>query len=118
MTIKKVVPNLETADFAGARDFYVNLFGFRIQSQERSLVTLVSPDNGSATMVLQGSVAPDLTIEVEDVDLTYTEAQRLGHEIVIPIKDEDDLGVRRFFVRAPDNRIVNVQERTDDLPRM
>jgi uncharacterized glyoxalase superfamily protein PhnB len=46
------------------------------------------------------------------VDAAYEEAQRLGYEIVLPLKTEP-WGVRRFFVRAPDGNVVNIVEHAD-----
>ena len=109
MTVQRVVSNVETGDFEAARDFYVNLFGFETEIERRSLVTLVAPSNPGARIMLQGSVAPDLTIEVEDVDATFAEAERQGHPIVHPLTDEE-WGARRFFVKGPDGHIVSVQQ--------
>ena len=109
MTVQRVVPHVETGDFEAARDFYVNLFGFKTEMERRSLVTLVSPVDPGARIMLQGSVAPDLTIEVEDVDAAFAEAERLGHQIVHPLTDEE-WGARRFFVKAPDGHVVSVQQ--------
>ena len=49
----------------------------------------------------------DMSIEVDDVDAAYTEAQRAGLEIVRPLTDEP-WGIRRFFVREPGGGVVNV----------
>ena len=41
------------------------------------------------------------------VDAVYAAVRAAGAEIVHPITDEE-WGVRRFFVRAPDGKVVNV----------
>ena len=48
-----------------------------------------------------------MTIEVDDVDRVHARVVELGYEIVHPLIDEP-WGVRRFFVRDPDGKIVNV----------
>jgi predicted enzyme related to lactoylglutathione lyase len=53
------------------------------------------------------SVQPDASIEVDDVDGAHAAARRLGYEIVHPLTDEP-WGVRRFFVREPNGKILNV----------
>jgi uncharacterized glyoxalase superfamily protein PhnB len=53
------------------------------------------------------SVVPDASIEVDDVDAAHAAAQRLGCEIVHPLTDEA-WGVRRFFVRDPSGKVLNV----------
>ncbi|MGZ6586217.1 MAG: VOC family protein [Solirubrobacteraceae bacterium] len=45
--------------------------------------------------------------EVNDVDATHAAAKRLGYEIVHPLTNEP-WGVRRFFVRDPNGKVLNV----------
>jgi uncharacterized glyoxalase superfamily protein PhnB len=52
-------------------------------------------------------VAPDLSVEVDDVDAAYAAALQRGDEIVHPLTDEP-WGVRRFFVRSPEGAVVNI----------
>ncbi|MGW4662207.1 VOC family protein [Streptosporangium sandarakinum] len=52
-------------------------------------------------------VIPDMSIEVDDVDAAYAAVRESGAEIVHPLRDEE-WGVRRFFVRDPNGRVVNV----------
>jgi predicted enzyme related to lactoylglutathione lyase len=52
-------------------------------------------------------VRPDISIEVDDVDAAHAAAVRLGHEIVHPLTDEP-WGVRRFFVREPTGKVLNI----------
>ena len=48
-----------------------------------------------------------MSIEVDDVDAAYQAARNAGTEIVHPLTDEP-WGVRRFFLRDPNGRVVNV----------
>ena len=50
---------------------------------------------------------PVISVHVDDVDAAHAEARARGYEIVHPLTDEE-WGVRRFFVRAPDGNVVNV----------
>lgn len=50
---------------------------------------------------------PHMSIEVTDVDAAYRRARDSGAEIVHPLQDED-WGVRRFFVRTSTGQVVNV----------
>lgn len=59
------------------------------------------------TADLTGPVTPDLSVEVEDVDAAYTAMTDSGAEIVYGPRDEE-WGVRRFFVRDPNGRVINV----------
>jgi uncharacterized glyoxalase superfamily protein PhnB len=53
------------------------------------------------------SVHPDVSVEVDDVDVAHATAERLGYEIVHPLTDEP-WGVRRFFVREPSGKVINI----------
>lgn len=64
------------------------------------LPSLVSVMTGDKT----APAIPDMSIEVDDVDAAVRES---GAEIVHPLRDEE-WGVRRFFVRDPNGRVVNV----------
>jgi uncharacterized glyoxalase superfamily protein PhnB len=60
-----------------------------------------------ATHDATAPVVPNFSIQVDDVDAAYTTAAEAGAEIVHPLTDEP-WGVRRFFVRDRDGRILNV----------
>ncbi|MEU7841665.1 VOC family protein [Micromonospora sp. NPDC049114] len=111
MTIRRAVPDITTADPAASSGFY-QLLGFREDMNLGWVVTLVSPSNPTAQVTLvtrdtAAAVNPDLSVEVDDVDAAYEAVRAAGAEIVHPITDEP-WGVRRFFVRDPDGKVVNV----------
>lgn len=112
MTIRRVVPNLQSDHIDESQDFYVNLLGFEIAMNMGWIVTLVAPENPTAQISLirqdaSAAVHPDLSIEVADVDAVYANALTRGLEIVHPLTDEP-WGVRRFFVVDPNGVVVNV----------
>lgn len=111
MTVRRVVPNLRTRSPAENRDFY-GLLGFEEVMNHGWIATLASPSAPTAQISLMAAdltapVVPDLSVEVEDVDAAYATMRAAGAEIVHPLTDEE-WGVRRFFVRDPDGRVVNV----------
>ncbi|MFF8379904.1 VOC family protein [Streptomyces sp. NPDC015661] len=111
MTVRRVVPDLRTEAPAENRAFY-GLLGFEEVMNHGWIVTLASPSVPTAQLSLMSAdptapVAPDLSVEVEDVDAAYETVRAAGAEIVHPLTDEE-WGVRRFFVRDPDGRVVNV----------
>ncbi|MGP4008760.1 VOC family protein [Streptomyces sp. 4N124] len=114
MTIRRIVPNVqvpsEEAMKAGG-DFY-GLLGFEEVMNMGWVVTLASPANPTAQISLfteerTAPVVSDLSVEVEDVDAVYARVAASGAEIVRELRDEE-WGVRRFFVRDPNGRVVNV----------
>ncbi len=113
MSIRRVVPNLASDSIRATRDFYVSLLGFEVVMDMNWIVTVASPSNSTAQIsfaaegIRPHSDAPVLTVEVGDVDAVHARALTLNFEIVLPLRDEE-WGVRRFFVRDPDGRVINV----------
>ncbi|WP_031478391.1 VOC family protein [Streptomyces bicolor] len=114
MTIRRIVPNIqiESAEGMGtSKDFY-GLLGFEEAMDMGWVVTMASPANPTAqisffTEERTAPVVPDLSVEVEDVDAVYARVVASGAEVVRELRDEE-WGVRRFFVRDPNGRVVNV----------
>ncbi|GMA96189.1 hypothetical protein GCM10025881_30130 [Pseudolysinimonas kribbensis] len=48
----------------------------------------------------------------DEVEAAYAEAQARGLDIVHPLTQEE-WGVRRFMVRAPDGNVVNIVSHVD-----
>jgi uncharacterized glyoxalase superfamily protein PhnB len=76
------------------------------------IVTLRAPGTEIAqlSLITQDATAvvrPNLTIEVEDVDVVHAAALQHGAEIAHPLTDEP-WGVRRFIVRDPGGAFINV----------
>ncbi|HEY1176463.1 MAG TPA: VOC family protein [Phytomonospora sp.] len=111
MSVRRVVPDVHTADFAANRDFY-GLLGFEEVMNHGWVMTLASPDNPTAQISFAerdaaAPIVPDMSVEVADVDAVHASVVADGAEIVYPLTDEE-WGVRRFFVRDPNGRVVNV----------
>ncbi|PAZ10852.1 glyoxalase [Streptomyces sp. SA15] len=116
MTVRRIVPNIQVTSEDSMRtshDFY-GLLGFEEVMNMGWVTTLASPANPTAqisffTEERTAPVVPDLSVEVEDVDAVYAQLAASGAEIVRELRDEE-WGVRRFFVRDPNGRVVNVLE--------
>jgi catechol 2,3-dioxygenase-like lactoylglutathione lyase family enzyme len=111
MAVRRVVPNIQSSRVEDSSAFY-RLLGFEEVMNHGWIVTLASPTTPAAQISLMGDdktapVAPDLSVEVDDVDAAYAVVQASGAEIVHPLQDEE-WGVRRFFVRDPNGRVVNI----------
>ncbi|MBF6238368.1 Predicted enzyme related to lactoylglutathione lyase [Nocardia otitidiscaviarum] len=110
MSIRRAVPDIRTADMAASRAFYREL-GFEEVMDLGWVVTLASPDNPTAQVLLIGPDAegpqPDMSVEVDDVDAAHAAMVAAGADIVYALRDEP-WGVRRFFVRDPNGTVVNV----------
>jgi uncharacterized glyoxalase superfamily protein PhnB len=111
MPVRRVVPVLQSAALPQSAEFYGAL-GLEEVMNHGWIMTLASAENPAVQLSLMtedrtAPVAPDLSIEVEDVDAAYAAMRDRGAEIVHPLTDEE-WGVRRFFVRDPGGRVVNV----------
>lgn len=112
MGVRRVVPNFRSSDPASSSDFYTEVLGLEVAMDMGWIVTFADPGNLQAQISVMGKDAsapahPDASIEVDDVDAAHAAAQRLGCEIVHPLTDEP-WGVRRFFVREPNGKILNI----------
>jgi catechol 2,3-dioxygenase-like lactoylglutathione lyase family enzyme len=112
MGVRRIVPDFEAPDPKAGAEFYSEVLGLEVVMDQGWIVTYAAPENPSAQISVMreeasAPVVPDASIEVDDVDVAFEAAQRLGSEIVHPLTDES-WGVRRFFVRDPNGRVLNV----------
>ncbi|GAB3712217.1 VOC family protein [Mariniluteicoccus flavus] len=112
MRVVDIIADLPVDHLESARDFYAGYLGLTIEEFNLGWVARhTSPDTGAhLQLVTTDATAPQrpiVSVKVDDVDAAYTEAQRRGFEIVHPLQDEE-WGVRRFFVRAPDGNVINI----------
>ena len=118
MRISRVGPNIASDKLEACRDFYTGLLGFQVAMDLGWILTFVSPSNPTAQLsVLRqdatAPVVPQITVEVADVDAVHAEAVRRGLELVHPLTDEP-WGVRRFFVKDPNEVVLNVVSHRGD----
>ena len=112
MKVKRIVADITAPDPAAAKRFYGDVLGLDILMDHGWIVTFGS----AAKMTLQvsfasqggsGTPVPDLSIEVDDVEEAHARMKKAGFAIEYGPADEP-WGVRRFFVRDPFGKLVNV----------
>jgi catechol 2,3-dioxygenase-like lactoylglutathione lyase family enzyme len=121
MKVQRIVANIETADVEAADAFYRDLLGLDLVMDHGWIRTYASAEK----MTVQVSVArqggsdtpvPDLSIEVDDL----AEALRRVEAGGVPIEYgpvSEPWGVRRFYVRDPLGKLVNIlQHVAPDVP--
>jgi catechol 2,3-dioxygenase-like lactoylglutathione lyase family enzyme len=111
MAVRRVVPNIRSEALPESAAFY-GLLGFEEVMNLGWITTLASPSEPAAqvsflTADRTAPVVADLSVEVDDVDAVYRVVRDSGARIVRPLQDEE-WGVRRFLVRDPNGRVVNV----------
>lgn len=112
MTVKRIVTNIATSDVARAQEFYGDLLGLHLAMDMGWILTFtadttMTPQLSVMTEGGSGTPVPDISIEVDDVDAVHRKAVAMGLPIEYGPADEP-WGVRRFFVRDPFGRLVNI----------
>jgi DHA3 family tetracycline resistance protein-like MFS transporter len=112
MAVKRIVADLHATDPAASRGFYEDVVGLEVVMDLGWILTFAAPqDRGVQLSVMaddaSAPVAPDVSIEVDDVEAAHAAAVARGDEIVHPLTDEP-WGVRRFFVRDPGGKVINI----------
>lgn len=112
MTVKRIVANIASDRLDAARSFYADLLGLRVVMELGWIVTFAAdggapPQVSVATEGGSGTPVPDLSIEVDDLDEMHRRALAAGLAIAYgPVTEP--WGVRRFYVRDPAGRLVNI----------
>lgn len=112
MGVRRIVTNIAASDVSAARRFYGDILGLDVLMDHGWIVTYGSPHMASiqisiATEGGSGTPVPDISIEVDDVDRLLADMQAAGLSIEYGPADEP-WGVRRFFVRDPFGKLINV----------
>jgi predicted enzyme related to lactoylglutathione lyase len=112
MAVRRVMPDFQAPDPGTSRTFFSEVLGLEVLMDMGWIVTYGVPGDPGTQISLISSdatapVVPDVSVEVDDVDAAWAAVQRLGCQVVHPLTDEP-WGVRRFFVREPSGRVLNV----------
>ena len=112
MKIERIVADIETRDISAAKSFYQDVLGLDLlmdlgwiatygTTHEMAIQISFASQGGS------GTPTPDFSIEVDNVDEALARMQRAGFPV--EYGPEDELwGVRRFYVRDPFGKLVNI----------
>lgn len=112
MTVRRIVANIAANDTAPAKAFYGAIFGLDVLMDMGWIVTFGSEDRMTVQMSVMteggsGTPVPDISIEVDDLDDVLTRLEQAGHRPVYG-PTEEPWGVRRFYIRDPYGRLINV----------
>ncbi len=112
MAVRRIVANIAADGLAAAKHFYGELLGLDVAMDHGWIVTYAADVQARVQVSIMseggsGAPVPDLSIEVDDLNAVLERAIALGFPIEYgPINEE--WGVRRFFVRDPYGRLVNI----------
>jgi catechol 2,3-dioxygenase-like lactoylglutathione lyase family enzyme len=112
MRVKRIVANIKAWDIAAAERFYGDILGLDVLMDLGFIATYGSDETmtvqvGVATEGGSGTPVPDLSIEVDDVETALERVKQAGIKIEYGLAHEP-WGVRRFFVRDPFGKLVNI----------
>jgi catechol 2,3-dioxygenase-like lactoylglutathione lyase family enzyme len=112
MAVKRIVPNIAAASTEAARAFYSGILGMEVAMDMGWIITFASnahtvPQVSVATEGGSGTAVPDLSIEVDDVDDAHRRVLSAGLQVEYGPVNEP-WGVRRFYVRDPMKRLINI----------
>ena len=112
MAVKRIVANIATDNLDAAKVFYGHVLGMTLAMDHGWIITLTgegeaTPQLSFATEGGSGTPVPDLSIEVDDLDETHRRVLDAGYTPDYgPVTEP--WGVRRFFLRDPLGRLVNI----------
>ncbi|HEU0259382.1 MAG TPA: VOC family protein [Burkholderiales bacterium] len=112
MKVKRIVSNVASADIEKATAFYRDILGLKVlmdlgwirtygSNAKMTIQVSVMSEGGSGTAV------PEMSIEVDDLDDALTRVREAGIAIEYGPASEP-WGVRRFFVRDPFGKLINI----------
>jgi catechol 2,3-dioxygenase-like lactoylglutathione lyase family enzyme len=112
MKVKRIVANVEAQTPAAAKRFYQDVLGLELLMDLGWIATYGSQQKMSVqiSFLSEGgshTPTPDISIEVDDVDAALKRMQAAGFPIEYGPADEP-WGVRRFYVRDPFGKLVNI----------
>lgn len=112
MAVRRIVANIAARDLSAARAFYGEIFGLDLVMDHGWIATYGAPTQMSVQISIateggSGTPVPDISIEVDDVTAVLERLKQKGIAIAYGPVDEP-WGVRRFFVRDPFGKLINV----------
>ncbi|QQC67042.1 VOC family protein [Paraburkholderia ginsengisoli] len=112
MKVKRIVANIGTQAVDDAKRFYQQIFGLDLLMDHGWIATYGSAEKMDVQISFaseggSGTPVPDLSIEVDDLAAALERVRAAGIPLEYGPVDEP-WGVRRFYVRDPFGKLVNV----------
>ncbi|MCO8575969.1 VOC family protein [Burkholderia multivorans] len=112
MKVNRIVANIDTQSIDDAKRFYRDVFGLDVLMDHGWIATYGNAEQMTVQISVasqggSGTPTPDLSIEVDDLDEALARVRAAGIAVEYGPADEP-WGVRRFYVRDPFGKLVNV----------
>jgi catechol 2,3-dioxygenase-like lactoylglutathione lyase family enzyme len=113
VAVKRIVANIAADQVNAGKAFYADVLGMTLVMDHGWILTFAAegsaatPQISVATEGGSGTPVPDLSIEVDHFDEVYRRVRAAGFAVEYgPIAEP--WGVRRFYVRDPFGRLLNI----------
>ena len=112
MAVKRIVANIGAEQISAAHAFYGDVLGMTVVMDQGWIITFAADASAQPqiSVVAEGGSStpvPDLSVEVDNLEQVHGRAIQAGFVIEYgPVMEA--WGVRRFFVRDPFGRLVNI----------
>jgi len=113
MVVRRIIANIAAPDVKAAQGFYGDILGLDLVMDHGWIVTFAAPSIETPPQVSiaseggSGTPVPDLSIEVDDLDDVLRRVTTAGLKIEYG-PAEEQWGVKRFYVRDPFGRLINI----------
>ncbi|MES2509155.1 MAG: VOC family protein [Pseudomonadota bacterium] len=116
MKVKRIVANIAAVDMAAGKRFYGDILGLDVLMDQGWIATYGSGEKMTVQLSVaseggSGTLVPDLSIEVDDLDVALRRMEEAGIAIAYGPAREP-WGVRRFYVRDPFGKLLNILAHT------
>jgi catechol 2,3-dioxygenase-like lactoylglutathione lyase family enzyme len=112
MKVRRIVAKIDARDVAAAKRFYQDVLGLDVLMDQGWIITYGATESMPVQLSVcstggSGMPTPDFSIEVDDLGAALDRMTQAGFVPEYGPTDEP-WGVRRFFVRDPYGKLVNV----------
>ncbi|MCH4547986.1 VOC family protein [Rhizobium changzhiense] len=112
MKVLRIVANIQAPDITLARRFYQDILGLDVIMDHGWITTFGTALSMNVQLSIasqggSGTEVPALSIEVDDLDAAFEAMSASGFPIEYGPANEP-WGVRRFYVRDPFGKLVNI----------
>jgi catechol 2,3-dioxygenase-like lactoylglutathione lyase family enzyme len=119
MAVKRIVANIATNRVGDAKGFYTDILGLHVVMDLGWIMTFAAdefapPQISIASEGGSGTPVPDLSIEVDNIEEVRRRVLAAGLPIEYGPADEP-WGMRRFYVRDPFGRLLNILTHNSQL---
>lgn len=112
MKVLRIVPNIQANNLDDAKIFYGEILGLDTMMDQGWIATYGASQKMQVQLSFayeggSGTAVPDLSVEVDEVDVAFERMKAAGFKIEYGPVNEP-WGVRRFYVRDPFGTLVNI----------